>query len=184
MNVLISEHHEIYITVFPQATLKPKHHYMLHYPEIMRRVGLLWFICCLRWEAKHRPLKQAAYATNSRRNLPLTLAIKHQLNLCARFLSRKPLGEKYSFGVQEEVNIKDVKNYQLFHDVLPKDINEVIKIFSWIRISGTIYKKGMCVAVTFDKDTGYPVFGRINLVMVHIVKNPMLYIFFYVRLKL
>ncbi|KMQ89723.1 hypothetical protein RF55_10617 [Lasius niger] len=164
LSTLISEHHEIYLIVFPQATLKPKHHYMLHYPEVMRRVGPLWFICCLRWEAKHRPFKQAAHATNSCRNLPLTLAIKHQLNLCARFLSGKPLGEKYSFGVQEEVSTKDIKNYQLFRNVLPKNLNEIIKISSWIRISGTIYKEGMCVAVTFHKDTGYPVFGRINFV--------------------
>lgn len=161
-NILISEHHEIYRTTFPQVTLKPKHHYMLHYPEIMRRIGPLWTVCCLRWEAKHRPLKQATHATNSRKNLPLTLAIKHQLNLCARLLCRKPLGEKYSFGVQEEVSIKDIKNFELFHNVLPKDLNEVIKVFSWIKISGTIYKKEMCVAVTFHKDTGYPVFGRIN----------------------
>lgn len=137
---------------------------MLHYPEVMHRIGSLWSVCCLRWEAKHRPLKLAAHATNSRKNLPLTLAIKHQLNLCARFLSRKPLGEKYSFGVEEELSIKDLKNYELFHDILPKDLNEIIKVYSWIRISGTIFKKGICVAVSFHKDTDYPVFGRINFV--------------------
>lgn len=101
--ILISEHHEMYRTVFPQVTLKPKHHYMLHYSEIMRRIGPLWPVYCLRWEAKHRPLKQAPHATNSRKNLPLTLAIKHQLNLCARLLCQKPKDEKYSFGVEEKV---------------------------------------------------------------------------------
>jgi len=99
-------------------------------------------------------LKLTAHAANSRKNLSLTTAIKHQLNLCARFLSRKrwkigekSLGEKYSFGVQKEICIKDIKNYQLFHDVLSKDLNNIIKVISWIRISGTIYKKGMCIAV-------------------------------------
>jgi len=110
----------------------------------------------------NRPFKLTVHATNSRKNLPLT--IKHQLNLCARFLCRKLLGEKYFFGVQEEICIKDIKNYQLFHDVLPKDLNDIIKVFSWIRISGTIYKKGMCAAM-FHKDTGYPVFGQINFVI-------------------
>lgn len=33
-------HHEIYLTIFSKATLKPKHLYMLHYPEVIRRVGL------------------------------------------------------------------------------------------------------------------------------------------------
>lgn len=155
---------------------------MLHYPEVMHRIGSLWSVCCLRWEAKHRPLKLAAHATNSRKNLPLTLAIKHQLNLCARFLSRKPLGEKYSFGVEEELSIKDLKNYELFHDILPKDLNEIIKVYSWIRISGTIFKKGICVAVSFHKDTDYPVY-LVELTLSHIVKNLMLFIFFCVCLK-
>jgi len=94
-------------------------------------------------------LKLTAHAANSRKNLSLTTAIKHQLNLCARFLSRKrwKIGEKYSFGVQKKICIKDIKNYQLFHDVLSKDLNNIIKVISWIRISGTIYKKGMCIAV-------------------------------------
>lgn len=45
--ILISEHHEMYRTVFPQVTLKPKHYYTLHYSEIMRRIGSLWPVYCL-----------------------------------------------------------------------------------------------------------------------------------------
>jgi len=42
---LISEHHKMYLSAFPDMTLKPKHHYMLHYRQIMRNVGPLWFVC-------------------------------------------------------------------------------------------------------------------------------------------
>lgn len=160
---LISEHHEMYLNVFPHVTLKPKHHYMLHYPQVMCNVGLLWFVCCLRWEAKHRPFKQAARATNSRKNLPLTLAIKHQLNIYARFLSKQPLGDKFSFGASKEVNVINIKNYILFRHVLPSDINEKITIFSWVRIFGTLFKKGMCVAVTYNEDN-LPIFGQIEFI--------------------
>jgi len=37
-------------------------------------------------------------------------------------------------------DIKDIKNYQLFHDDLPKNL-DIIKVFSWIRISSTFIKK-------------------------------------------
>lgn len=162
---LISEHHEMYLSAFPDVTLKPKHHYMLHYPQIMRNVGPLWFVCCLRWEAKHRPFKQAARATNSRKNLSLTLAIKHQLNICARFLSKRPLNDNtFSFGRIEEVNTISIDNYNLFSDVLPSDINEKITICSWVTIFGTLFKKGMCVAVTYNEDD-LPVFGEIQFVI-------------------
>lgn len=163
LSCLISEHHEMYLGIFPQVTLKPKHHYMLHYPQIMRTVGPLWSICCFHWEAKHRPFKQAAHTTNSCRNLPLTMAIKHQLRLSASFLSKKPLIEKYFFGFQKNVNFERVENYHLFRDVLPPDdLN--INIFLWITIFETTYKKGMCLTVIFHEDTDLPVFGEINVV--------------------
>lgn len=163
---LISEHHEMYLTIsaFPYMTLKPKHHYMLHYPQIMRDVGPLWFVCCLRWEAKHRPFKQAARATNSRRNLPLTLAIKHQLNVCARFLSKRFLSDKFSFGVSEEVNVLNIKNNIFLNHVLPPNINKKITIFLWVRIFGTLFKKTMCVAVRYNEDN-LPIFGQIEFII-------------------
>lgn len=86
---LIFEHHEMYLLAFPNNVLWPKHHFMLHYPQIMLSIGPLWFVCCLCWEAKHKNLKQASRATNSRKNLPYTLAVKHQLQICARCLFRK-----------------------------------------------------------------------------------------------
>jgi len=57
-------------------------------------------------------------------------------------LFRKPLDEKYSFEIEEKIkeDIKDIKNYQLFHDDLSKNL-DIIKVFSWIRISSTFIKK-------------------------------------------
>jgi len=52
----------------------------------------------------------------------------------------------------------------LFSDVLPSDINEKITIYSWVTIFGTLFKKGMCVAVTYNEDS-LPVFGEIQFVI-------------------
>lgn len=68
---LIAEHHEIYCG-FYGFTLKPKHHFMVHYPRIMLLVGPLINIWSLRFEGKHRPVvKQTAKSMTCRKNLPL-----------------------------------------------------------------------------------------------------------------
>lgn len=82
---LINEHHMLYIDLFGE-TLKPKHHLMLHYPRIMKIVGPLRSLWSMRFEAKHRPLKQYARAISSRINVCNSIAIKQQLMLCNLFI--------------------------------------------------------------------------------------------------
>jgi len=82
---LISEHHKLYINLFDD-TLKPKHHLLLHYPRIMQQRGPLKQMSSIRFEAKHKELKQTANAITSRKNPAYTLAVKHQLQLNYRFI--------------------------------------------------------------------------------------------------
>lgn len=65
---LINEHHILYIDLFGK-TLKPKHHLILQYPRIMKIVGPLRSLWSMRFEAKHRPLKQYARAITCRKNM-------------------------------------------------------------------------------------------------------------------
>ncbi|XP_060846411.1 uncharacterized protein LOC132926082 [Rhopalosiphum padi] len=57
---LVAEHNELYL-ILSKNNLKPKYHYLLHYPTMMLKFGtlinLLW---SMRFEAKHRISKIAA----------------------------------------------------------------------------------------------------------------------------
>lgn len=75
----ISEHRKRYQELFPQVQLKPKHHYMEHYPELIRKFGPLVNLWTMRFEAKHSFFKQVIRHSACFRNVPLTLAVKHQL---------------------------------------------------------------------------------------------------------
>ncbi|KAL6420225.1 hypothetical protein ACFW04_014596 [Cataglyphis niger] len=97
LDALVTEHHELYLYLF-KDTLKPKHHFFLHYARVMKSVGPLINIWCMRYEAKHRQSKIAAHISSSRRNLPLTLAIKHQLKLCYRLFQNIDIKRRISFG--------------------------------------------------------------------------------------
>ncbi|KAF2902500.1 hypothetical protein ILUMI_03687, partial [Ignelater luminosus] len=82
---LIEEHHAIIINTFRES-LKPKHHFMVHYPFIMKPVGPLVNMWSMRFESKHRVAKGNANVVASRIDICKALAVKNQLKLCNRFI--------------------------------------------------------------------------------------------------
>lgn len=74
---LISQHNLKYLSLF-NDNLKPKHHFLVHYPTIIQNSGPPRHYWCFRYEGKHRELKMCARSTTSRKNITLTLAKKFQ----------------------------------------------------------------------------------------------------------
>ena len=77
----ISEHKHRFLMVFPEQRLIPKHHFLEHYPELIRAYGPLVSLWTMRFEAKHSFFKHVVRHTRSFRNILLSLAMKHQLLL-------------------------------------------------------------------------------------------------------
>lgn len=77
---LITKHNKKYLEIF--GKLKPKMHIWLHYPRAILLNGPLVHYSSMKFERKNKELKETAVGTTSNVNLPLTIAIKHQLNLC------------------------------------------------------------------------------------------------------
>lgn len=76
---MIKKHNKLYIKLV--GKLKP-FGFLLHYPFIMTQNGPAIHFSAMRYERKNRELKEFAVGTSSNINLPLTIAIKHQLELC------------------------------------------------------------------------------------------------------
>lgn len=53
----ISEHRHLFQKVFPDENLRPKHHYVEHYPQVIRTFGLLSDLWTMRFEGKHKFFK-------------------------------------------------------------------------------------------------------------------------------
>ena len=70
----ISEHRQRYQEVFPGQRLLPKHHFLEHYPEMIKLFGPQ-----CNFEAKHSFFKQVVRHTKCFKNITLSLANKHQL---------------------------------------------------------------------------------------------------------
>lgn len=58
LDSLISEHRRRFLNVFPQKKLKPKHHFLEHYPQLIREFGPVAAFWTMRFKAKHSFLRE------------------------------------------------------------------------------------------------------------------------------
>lgn len=68
LQYLIEEHHKLFLELYDQD-LKPKFHFMLHYPEIIKKTGPPVHLWSMRYEAKHKERKAMANVVSSRVNV-------------------------------------------------------------------------------------------------------------------
>lgn len=86
LNKLVKYHNKVYVQLFGEH-LKPKAHFLIHYVTVVKRLGPLKFMWCLRYEAKHKELKAYCKANYSRRDICYSLTVKVAMKLANRFFS-------------------------------------------------------------------------------------------------
>ena len=116
---IIEMHHELYTKVYGKEKITPKMHFMVHLPAQMRRFkhipslniniytqqtyrfGPLRFTWCTRFEGKNSQTK--SYLHGNFKNVPFSVATRHQEWLCSVLLSAPgetspylTLGDQYS----------------------------------------------------------------------------------------
>ena len=99
--------------------MKPKHHFLIHYPRIMKSIGPLPQISCMRNESKHRDGKVTSHVAICRKNVCPTIAIKHQLMLKYRFFAKEEIFATFTTGPVKIVNFEDLDDVLNFHHLLP-----------------------------------------------------------------
>ncbi|KAJ1524657.1 hypothetical protein ONE63_011140 [Megalurothrips usitatus] len=160
MRTLISEHHQTYVNLY--GSLKPKHHFMLHYPDLLKRNGPLSSLSALTSERTHRVGKMYAKACNSRIDFPYSVSVKYQLSLCNRLMKYDTVSEK--LVKSKFCKLQSLSNFQSFYEFF--DVNPMyeVNVANGVYIFETMYKVGMFV-VTKVGDL-LPTFGEI-LYIVH-----------------
>ena len=72
------DHRKLLTTTFPDFRLRLKHHFIDHYPHLIRCYGPLTELWTMRFEAKHSFFKKVIHDTHNWKNVLLTLSSKHQ----------------------------------------------------------------------------------------------------------
>lgn len=156
----ISDHRQRYQEVFPEKKLIPKHHYLEHYPQLIGCFGPLVALWTMRYEAKHSFFKKVIKHTSCFKNVPLTLAVKHQFmigyhlycpNIDKPVLDVSEVSTVPLSCVKEEIALSFRKRDSTLGEIhLAKNV--------WSK--GINYRIGMVVA--HGSEGGLPEFGEIQ----------------------
>lgn len=102
---IIALHNKLYIETF-EENLKPKHHMLIHYPNIIKMAGPLRLFWCMRYEAKHREIKNYTNINFSRVNLPWSIAKKCNIKFVYLIIINKHI--KSSFKIIKKQNDNNI----------------------------------------------------------------------------
>lgn len=163
LQCLIHEHHELYIAHF--GDLKPKHHFLIHYPRLLKLIGPLSSVSSIRYEGHHRQFKSAANICSSRKNITYTLAMKNQLVFSCRILANKNLLRHIEYGSENILFSNLSKEYIFFFTSYGQEVAENSFAAKYVKISGTKYYSDQCLMLSFDNDL--PLFGKILFILVY-----------------
>lgn len=117
--------------------LTRKHHFTTHYSGVIRAMGPLKQMSMIRFESKHKTLKNYVKRTNNFRNINKSLAIKHQ-----QIMSRckNTYDQKISSGKKTKtVNISVLGNITEISD------NDVIYEIKWLQYNSFRFRPGLLI---------------------------------------
>lgn len=145
IRVKIQNHNHMYINLFNKK-LKPKFHLLTHYPTCMEQSGPLRLLWNFKFEAKHKQFKAYSNVITSRKNVPLSMAMKYQLKYANFLLNVKDSHEpSYNYYVNDN-NIKSKILSYFPNFSIPENISNC-EIFQEVKIFGYVYQCGMYVGV-------------------------------------
>lgn len=152
--------------MFPANRLKPKHHFLLHYPRHILNFGPPIRYWCFRFEAKHRFFKEVARYSKQFRNPPLTLAKHHQLfqSFCHQSDQGFLKSEFQCFG-SEPITFADV-NAAAIERIMSAthSDNTILYQAKTVTIRGTSYALEMFLVAGFIN--GSVIFGKICKIII------------------
>ena len=164
LKVLIEEKLYLLHSLYPDTTLKPKMHYLIHLPSQIERHGPLIHSWTMRHEAKLSFIKRASRRGNFK-NICLTVAKHHQLWLCYHMSCTPHLiyptiecspkaNESHLGGEPPHVQSKIIAT-------IPEiTLDCVLKRPTWLKYHSNIYKHGSFVLI--DRDEMTPTFGKVT----------------------
>lgn len=159
----LAEHREVLQSTFPDFRLRPKHHYVEHYPHLIKKFGPLTGVWTMRFEGKHKFFKKVVRESQNFKNVALALASKHQKALsyhldCSSFFRPAVDMAKVSMVLVTSFP-NDVQR------VLPENITtaESVLVASSVCIDGIKYNIDMMLCI--GSCSGLPEFGQISQIV-------------------
>lgn len=103
----IKIHLKLFQEVF-NICLSPKHHFLVHYPRLIREIGPVIFYNMMRFDSKHKVFKVIRNKTNNFTAINKSLATQHQKQLFVNGFSYK---DDIKWGILRPIENEDLFNW-------------------------------------------------------------------------
>ena len=149
---LIQDFLEEHKRLYPAVNLKPKSHFLRHYPSEIMRFGPL--MKTIRFESKNGKLKSYVHFTKNRKNTCQSIAKLHQMAATIRyeqenFLEERPVRLVYSSEVQ--LHSLNLPLQTLILEQVPS-VSQCFMRGKAAHCHGDRYTSGECVLLSFRND--------------------------------
>ena len=174
MGILIEDYLHRRRSLFPDVKLRPKHHYLSHYPMLTRNFGPLIRLWTMRFESKHQFFKRCMRNSRNFINVTGMLAKRHQmlqayLSGAPRFLTNEVLINS-NLVVDPSIEVKECLQFSGITDG---------HLCTECTVRGTVYSKGQVLPIEMHPDKKSILFGKIEMIVI----DPELHVNFLVSLK-
>lgn len=120
----------------------PKIHFMIHYANTIRHMGPPVHMSMIRFESKHKHLKDLVKHTHNFQNILFSIAMKHQEKLV---LVSNSYNDKSESSKHTNISNTDFTNYSNIPEFEFTDPSEV-KTMKWYSFNGYRYNRGVLVS--------------------------------------
>lgn len=157
---LIVDHHTLFKKLYPQKNLLPKHHFLIHYPRCIQKIGPVLHSWCMRYEGKHNFFKKQL---KSFKNITKTLAKKHQIHMAHSWRSSTTFS-RLDIGPGKMVSLNMVKGgSEIAMAMQVASSIQVMKV-KWAKHNGFIYRPNLVICGKVESEV--PVFFQIESVLI------------------
>ncbi len=141
---LIKSHHKLYKKLY--GFLKPKAHFLVHIPRLMKLHDPMVHIWSMPFERHHTLLKNIAMSTSTSKNIPKTICLRNQLQLCYKKEMSKFIEKKSRFELLDDVVLGPIEKKPVADDIQlqvfkRKGHNCRLESISYVKILGHIFKE-------------------------------------------
>lgn len=164
LNHKICEHRELLQKTFPNYKLRPKHHFIEHYPQMVKVFGPLIDVWTMCYEGKHKFFKQVIRDTRNFKNVALTLAVKHQKTMGLYLDSSAFFKPAVQIDRVHSVLLKTFPNNVQSLLQLRNGNQNTVLVASSACVHGVQYNANMIISV--GKFAGLPEFRQITHIVV------------------
>lgn len=140
--ILIDHHLSAVIRTF-KRTLTPKHHFFLHYPDIIRKMGPVIHLWSMRLEAKHKFFTETARKKKNFINPTKTMASYHQNIICMPPDINTEI--EPSSTSSQFINTMQFKKYEQVIKNSLGDVVDSIRVHKFATYNNIIYREGSLI---------------------------------------